>query len=362
MQSSLTCRRVVRVLCGILTALWLTGADRTHAQTQLVDAEAYRAAKRAATATFLDRTKPDAERLDAAKHLGYPENETFAAMLALAADRTQSDAIRAEALRRHRYDDKYLDLVLKILADPQDGGEELDASLVENLGRRTTFKLPAQVRQRIQAALRKLLDDTRGRVRLHTYRVLVAAHDEVAINRLSESLRNGTTPPVPLAEAIDLLDQAGSVNHIGALRRYLDNADPKVQAQAARALAVDPRSRPTIVALARNPQTPQEVRLLALRALARVDRQFAEYAIPLVEELKTDPKVRQAAMQAFVGRMNYTRVEPDTQIRFAQAVERLAADPSLTTADAAKMRSAAVELHLYLRKAFPEIQKHYDKP
>jgi hypothetical protein len=361
MRPFLTHRLIGRLASVTLTVACFTLAARGAESAQPPDPAAARAAKQAATQTFLDRSRPDAERLEAAARLGYPEDATFAALLAIGADTTQSDAIRLEALRRHRYDEKFLDVVLAILSNPRDGGVDLDTGLIEDVGRRTTFRLPVPVRQRVLGVIRTLLDDPRDRVRLQAYRVLVGAHDEGAINRIADALRRNVTPPVPLAEAIDLIDQAGSVNYITALRPYLKSSNPAVQAQAARALAVDAQSRSAIVALATNAQTPVEVRLNALRALAREDQQFGDYALPLIERGETDPRVREGAMQAFVGRMNYTPVESATQIRFAQAVERFAADASLTVADGARMRSDAQQLHTYLQQAFPEIRKFYEK-
>src|SRR5262249_21518697 len=156
---------------------------------------------------------------------------------------------------------------------PTTGGEKLLANLIEDTSRRTTFTVSAQLRQRIQAALRKLLKDAREPVRLNAYRTLVAVHDPVAVNQLAQSLRKAQDIPVPLAEAIDLLDLDGAVNHIGALRPYLKHKDPRVQGLVARALAIDPRSRPEIVELAKNRNTPLEVRREALRGLARADDQ-----------------------------------------------------------------------------------------
>ena len=354
--------RLGRVLLGVaVAATCLTTVGPLQAQTTLADPEAYRDAKSTATSIFLDRGRPQEERLAAAADLGYPDDRTLTALLSIGTDRSQGDPIRWEALRRLQYDDLYLDSVLKILEDPDDGGEELDASLIEDLTRRTTLPPPAQVRQRIQSVLRKLLDDKRDKVRLYAYRSLVSNHDPVAINLLAESLREGRDTPIPLFEAINLLDLDASINHIGALRPYLHHEDPRVQARAARALAVDPESRPTIVELVKNPKTPEEVRLHALRSLAREDGQFASYAILLVEDARESLEVRSAAMQAFVGRMNYNKLDPADQVRFAQAVERIAADPSLRTPEALKVKVAAQELHAYLLQVFPEIQKFYEK-
>lgn len=349
------------LLLAVAATLWLAATLAAQPTTSADEAARKREAQRVATETFLDRSRPEKERLAAVPQIGYPGEKTFAALLAIGADRRESDTIRWEALRKHRFDDKWLDLVLKILDDPQDGEELLDWKLTEDLNRRVTFKLPAEIRQRIQATWRKLLNDPRDHVRLSAYRVLVANHDPVAVNQLSESLRRQAQGPIPLHEAIELLDLDGSINHISALRPYLDHRDPTVRAWAARALAVDPDSRPRIVEMVTNPQTPEEVRLHALRALAREDVRFGSYAISLVENESEDGDVRYAAMHAFAGRMNYNRVETAEQIRFAQAVENIAVDQNLRSNAASRIRKEARELHEYLKEAFPEIRKFYER-
>lgn len=344
-----------------LGCLLLGCAGLLQAQTQVADVVADRTAQqRTATATFLERTRPKAERLEAGKKLGYPEDATLPALLAIGADPQEDDAIRFAAFYFLPYDKNYLDAVLKVLKDPNDGDELLDASLIENLSQRTTFKLPPQDAQRIQGVLRELLTDKRDQVRLYAFRSLVWNHDSGALNLLTESLRRAENVPIPLPEAIELLDDDGSVNHISTLRPYLNHADPQVQAQAARALAVDPQSRPKIVELANSSRTPAEVRLHAIRALAREDNQFASYAIRLVGNVQEDPKIRYAAMENVVGRMNYNKVDPKDQIHFAQTVEKVAAEEAGRNEEAQKLRGAAKELLAYLKKAFPEIQKFYE--
>jgi len=329
---------------------------------QLLNAQTPSEAQRSAAATFLDARLPNQARLDALQRLAYVDESLVPSLLRTGGDRNQSDAIRLAAFGLVHYSDAYLDAVLKDLDDPADGGELLDSGLIENLAERTTFRLPPRVAVRIQNVERKLLNDRRDKVRLYAYRALVRNHDEVALNLLSQSLRRRRNVPVPLDEAIDLLDQDGAVSHIVTLRPYLNHDDPNVRAQAAHALAVDPQSRPTIVELARNPETPEHVRLYALRGLAHEDAGFAGYAIELVENSQEDGDVRYAAMHDFAGRMNYSRVDPKDQIRFAEAVLKLANDPNVRSEKAAKIREAARDLHVYLKKAFPEIQKFYERP
>jgi len=347
-------------LSSLLAAFSLLGMGSAVglAQNDVADPEAYREEKRRATETFLDSTRPKAARLAAAKKLRYPEPETFERLLLVGKDRSEDDEIRLAALERYLYDEKYLDTVLGILADPDDGGELLDAGLIDNISRRTTFRQPTEVRQRLQSALRERLGDARPAVRLAAYRALAASHDPAAISRLVEGLRSGA-PPIPAADAIELLDVDGSAKHIVTLRPYLDDGDPAVRGQAARALALDPESRQRIVGLATDRETPVEVRAHALRALAREDEGFLQYATTLMLDGRERADIRYLAMKAAVGRMNYHELPAKTQIAFAQAVQRLSSQQGPTTTDGRDLGAEAKELFAYLLKAFPVIRRHY---
>jgi hypothetical protein len=100
-------------------------------------------------------------------------------------------------------------------------------------------------------------------------------------------------------------------------------------------------------------RSPVEVRLLALRALAREDDGFPEYAIAIVGDARENPRVREAAMKGMAGRMNYKNVDSNLQIRFAAAVKGIAGE---VRADKA-LQSAAAELHAYLIKTFPAVRQ-----
>lgn len=356
--------RVSRLLLGLLLVVGSLPAVSAWAQDETIDdprrAVEYQAQKDTATETFLDPEAPKEARLDAATKLGYPEDETFAAMLRIGADSKVDDEVRWQALRQHRFDDNYLDVVLSILEDPEDGGGGLVGDLVENLSRRTTFRLPAPIEQRIRAALRDLLDDPREGVRVAAYRSLVGGHDTVAVNRLVEALNaDPAGVPIPLAEAIDLLDLDGSIYHIRTLQPYLDHEDPSVRARAARALAVDPSRQPQIVDLARDRTTPEEVRLHALRALAREDEAFASYALELMADREESATVRHAVMKSLAGRMNYRDVEESQQIGFAETVERLIGESTLQGESGEELRGEAKKLLTYLQEAFPAVELHY---
>lgn len=334
-------------------------AARIEAQPASPDVAARVALKRSATSTFLDRKQPQETRLAAVKHMGYPDDATIPALLRVATDTKESDAIRLAAFQLDHVSEQHLDAELKVLNEPGNGGADLHAGLIQDISRRVTFRLPEEFQQRIIRAFRKNLTDKRDKVRLFAFRAAVSNHDSVALGMLTESLRRGSGVPIPVAEAIDLLDQDGSQNYIGVLRPYLASSDAHVQAKAALALAVDPESRPQIIRLAESAETPKEVRLNALRALADDDRDFARYAIALVANAKENPDIRYAAMHDFVGRMNYNNISAEDQIRFAQVVEKLASERALTSESGARTLKAARELLEYLKKAFPAIQKFY---
>ena len=134
-----------------------------------------------------------------------------------------------------------------------------------------------------------------------------------------------------------------------------------MRAQAARALAVDPESRQAIVGLATNAETPQSVRVNALRALSREDEGFVDYAIKLIESREEAPEIRLAAMKASVGRMNYHEVPGSTQINFALTIERLSGEQGIRTADGLDVAVEAEKLVEYLRNSFPAVRRHFDR-
>lgn len=329
-----------------------------HAQAPF-DADAYREAKRVATETFLDRTKPKTVRVAAANGLRYPDDKTFAALLSVGNDRREDEEIRLLAFQRHRYDDEYIESVLKILATASDGGAILRAGLIDDVSQRTTFKLPPELRARIVTAFRARLTDRSPLVRLSAFRALVAAQDLQAVDLLVEALRRGRNLPIPKASAIALLDLDGPTKHIATVRPYLHDEDPQVQAQAAHVLSSDPDSRAELVRLATSTSTPELVRVAALRGLSREDESFETYAIALMRNPEETPDVRHQAMKTMAGRLNYEKSSPETQLRFAEAVRRLAEGPRLLGAKGLDVGEEAKKLLGNLRRSFPAVRKRY---
>jgi len=314
--------------------------------------------KQIATNTFFDKSKSKKDRLDAIKRMGYPEEATFNKLISLSKDKSDDKEIRLAALKTHMYDEAYFNAVLEILSDATEPAS-LKAGLIQDIGQRTTFRMPAEMRQKLQAALRLRLDDPDESVRLAAYRALVPAHDIIAIDKLVESLRKGTNFTIPLADGIELLDVDGSSKHLTTLRPFLNHPDPKVQAQASRALANDPQSRNAVVALATNKRTNVDTRKYALRGLAREDQNFMNYAINIIVDVQESADIRYEAMKNGMGRLNYQH-EPDTvQIRFAQAIERVAGGRPARTSDGKELTAEAKLLLAHLQKNFPAIGRFY---
>jgi hypothetical protein len=358
-EIAMTGKALVRALIFALL-MGTCGIGIASTQTNVPDPAAYAEAKRLATETFLDAGNPTEERLQAARKLGYPEAETFVELLRVGTDPNDDPQVRLEALKRYRYDDRYINAVLTIIADTSEN-EDLAAGLIEDISRRTTFRQPAQIRQELQDALRRRLDDPRDAVRLAAYRVLVSMEDAMAVSQLVEALRAGGDVPIRLPDALELLDVDGPAKHIVTLRPYLEHPDPAVQAQAARALAVDPQSRAEIVSLAVSSETPTLVRTNALHALAREDEDFLDYAIGLMTDRQEEPDIRQAAMKASMSRLNYQGVSAETQIAFAQAIETVASERGILTLEGQDVGAQARDLMPYLRKAFPAVSRHFEQ-
>jgi hypothetical protein len=320
------------------------------------------AARQQAAQSFLNANLSKSERLAAAQKLGYPDKNTFARLLEVGKDKRQDDEIRWEALKRHPWSNDWVKVVQGILNDPDDGGEFLDANLVKNLSQKTVRLPNAEMRQAIQRTYRQLLDDKRDKVREGAYFVLVSTEDSVAVARLVEGLKDGgANCPVSLNHAIEMIDAAGATRHFNTLRPYLKHEDPRVKAEAARVLAADATSRPEILTLIENSETPVSVRVQALRGMGRYDEQLSSYAIRMIRNKEESPVVRDAAMQAMVGQVNSKRLSESVEVDFAEAIEAFSKDPGLTDVENGKLQKQAATTLQNLQKSSPVIKRHYDQ-
>jgi hypothetical protein len=354
-------RRIFAGACGS-TAIKMAACVLILGSVSAADEAEDAKAKEQATQIFFNAKLPTPERLAAAGKLGYPDKDTFVRLLELGRDKQQDDRIRWEALQRHPWSKDWVNVVLEILNDPENGGEYLDAKLVSSLSQKTVRLPNAEMRQSIQRTYRQLLDDNRDKVRESAYFVLVATEDSVALAKLVEGLKDGGAKcPVPLNLAIEMVDSAGATRHFNVLRPYLDHQDVKVKAEAARVLSADASSRPQIVNLIVNRETAEPVRVQALRGMGRFDEKFSSYAIPMIRNPEVPGVVRQAAMTSMVGQVNYKKLPEPVEIEFAQAVESFATDPNVTAADEANLRKLAAATLQNLQKSSPAIKRHYEK-
>jgi len=322
------------------------------------DTQTIRKEKELSANIFIDKLKTKKERLKALNDMGYPLNETFEKLIAIASDKGEDGDIRLAALKKHKYDDAYFGLVTTILSDPSED-ENLVAGLIENIGRRTTFRLPTEDWQKLQSTLRNRLDDPNENVRLASYRILASSHDILAIDKLVEGLRNGNDIPIPLEDAIELLEIDGPAKHLVTLRPYLNHENPEVRAMVARSLANDPQSKDEIRKIAQGNDDQIEIRKKALRGLSRDDEQFMEYAIELMLNRNENADIRYAAMENGMRRMNYKDVPNDEQIQFALAVESVSLSRSVRTSEGKDLGAEAKRLLAHLKQNFPIIGRYY---
>jgi hypothetical protein len=341
--------RFLIVLCVMVSAVFAQNEQQREAarQARIQDAK-----------TFLDSSQPRKARLEAADRMGQPDPAVLPDLLKVVGNKAEDDDIRTAAARAHRRSPEYIATVVRILKDPADGGETFKANLIADLARRSISRLPPDQNREVVAAVRGVLDDARAPVRLAAYRALVPSEDPVATEKLASSLEKPDDVPIPLVEAIDLLDAGGPMSHVSVLRPFLDHRDVSVRASAARALAADSESRAKIVGMVRDKQAPESVRVEALSGLARVDDALLTYAIPLVEDASDRAPVRISALKAVVGRMNYRPPAAADQVRAADAIERFAGEPSrgAPNAELDKARAEAAQALRNFEQSLPAVR------
>ena len=111
--------------------------------------------------------------------------------------------------------------------------------------------------------------------------------------------------------------------------------------------------------IATNKSINNDTRKNALRGLAREDVNFMNSAINIILDPQESPDIRYQAMKDAMGRINYQN-EPDTnQVRFAQAVERVAAGRPARTTDGKELTAEAKTLLAHLKKYYPPVGRYY---
>lgn len=341
-------------------AVGLSSASQLHVEGGPLDnleVETVREMRQEALQRFLNTELSPQQRLEHVQMIGSVSNKDFESLLRIASDPNEEDEIRLVAVKRHPLTRRLIDLELSILGDAKNGGSQLNANLISDLALRTRPTIDAETRQRIQAGIKTLLNDSRDTVRLNAFRALVPSNEPTALQLLENGLGNPDVAPVSTTEALALLDRAGSVNHLDVIRPFLNSEDPEVLRLAVQALAVDPVSRPKIVLLLQDQNTPEPIRVASLRRLSRADDDFVSYALELFENEDESTEIRRQVTRAIIGRMNYQSVSADDQVRFAQAVERLSPDIAPSVLEG----SSPDQFIEHLRLTFPAIKEYLDQ-
>jgi hypothetical protein len=311
--------------------------------------------RQAAVDEFADATKPDDLRLKALQRVEQPGVQYEPQLLDILRDKTRNDDFRWEAACIFPTSNEWIDAVVEILADPDNGGASLDSRLAEALRRRIVHRLPAQQKQLVLRTFRGLLDDPRPAVRLEAFRALVPENDEVAVKVLSDALQSAPdNPPIPLAEALNLLYAAGPSYHLNTLRPFLANPDPQVQFEAVRALAADAESQPRIREIVLDKASDTRVRQVGMEELARYNPVMADVALDLLDDENEQIPLRLNAARIYLAQMKKRPVEPDKQVRFADGFQALLSDYQETS-------NALEKLVPELQRDFPVIKEHYEE-
>lgn len=329
-----------------------------YACTAAPDAGAQEAQRPIPSPTLVADTRlSDAQRIAALEGLDFPSEEWQEVLLSVGTDRTASDDLRWECLRRHPIRDEYVLAVLAILADVQDGGTELNARLAQDLTGRLRLRVrDAELRQELYRVYRGLLRDERIEVRVPAFRALASQGEDLTIELIREGLRNPDEALIPPAEGLNLLYQHGAAQHFDVLRPYLSAEAPSVLAMAVLALGNDVQSQPEIRRLLASRKTPERVRVAALDALRREDERFGELVVAILEDRQESIALQAEAIRRYVGRLNYDERPEEEQVRFAMAVDEFARrGRSKAQLDARK------ELIPYLRANFAAIDGYFDQ-
>ncbi|MEK6258779.1 MAG: tyrosinase family protein [Planctomycetota bacterium] len=252
---------------------------------------------------FFDSKQSLKQRLSAAAEIDLEtDKDSVKAVQKLLNDPKEHDALRAIALKHltHQNVGQTLSKAAAILADANDGGEELQVQAVNSLGFIHMFNnnVSADELHLGHTALRRALQHKRPAVKSAALTVLAADKDELAVQMLKDGLAAKEKLVLDLPSTINLLAGAAGQESHQHLRPFLNNADVVTRVAAVSQLGNDADSRPAITKLLRDPEQPQEVRAAALEALLYHDKQFSATAFALIADGKTPESLRKKLIRA----------------------------------------------------------------
>jgi hypothetical protein len=314
--------------------------------------ESLRQKRRQVIQTLLDKKQKKEQRLEAFREMVKRDREEFETLFHIFEDRDEDDDIRWAALRNQPLDEKLMAAELDVLRDASNGSAKFHANLISDLGSRARLQHHSKIFQNLMQTVRGLLTDQREEVKGAAIRFLTPMQDPAALELVVEGLRDPGKALVSISEAIELLHNAGAGNRTRVIRPYLDHPDTIVRAKAALVAAIDAESRPRIIRLLKDRSQPAEVRLASLRGLSGSDKTFPGYALEIIRDRSEEIEVRKAAINRFVGFMNYNPVAKTDQIEFTRVIHEMAVAEA---AGPGSLGELAQQVSSYVQKSFPPV-------
>jgi hypothetical protein len=221
---------------------------------------------RAALATATDKTKPDAQRIEALQTLGPLEGRSI------------------------------ISAAIAVL-DEDGRSAALGTAAIETLSLQMMFgEFDHTAHHAAMESLHKAISDKDIAVRQSALRILASHGDPVLIDKLASSLDNPADKSFSAVDAIRGLAVAGGAEtHAASIRKHIAVGDNDVRAAAIVALAPDAASKPVVAAILADRNQPEIVRSAAIRNLTAGR---SEATGSLIDVLKNPAEVQSLREQA----------------------------------------------------------------
>jgi hypothetical protein len=248
-------------------------------------------------------TPSSAGARDSASLSAQPDPEMLAAR-AIAADKTKPDAQRIEALQTlgPLPDSTVMPVAIAIL-DEAGRSAALGAAAIDAVALQMMFgDFDHTTHHTAIAALHKALTDKDIAVRQAALRVLASHRDPELIRKLVSSLDNSADTSFAPVDAIRGLAVAGAAqNYAASIRKHIAAGDTNVRIAAIVALALDAASRPAITAILADRNQPESVRSAAIRSLTAGGPEAADPLLRVVNNPQEPQNLREQAAGALAA-------------------------------------------------------------
>lgn len=233
-----------------------------------------------------------------------PIDQEAAAALALATDKSRPEAERVNALRNLTAlpDSTVIPAAIGVLKEAG-RSEALGAAAIEALSLQMMFgQSDHHAHHAAIDALHAALTDRDLAVRQSALRVLASHRDPALIAKLVSSLDNPADKTFTTIDAIrGLAVVGGAVKYAPSIRKHIATGDNNVRAAAIVALATDAPSRPAIEAVLADRSQPEAVRSAAIRSLAAGNSGATDPLLAVVTNAQEQPNLREQAAGALAA-------------------------------------------------------------